>query len=520
MESGFLSDGARLLRRSSISFQKENVDLLRHYRSDHPFFRLLAGWNQRLWEDLRQRGRLLFEIEASYYQSVLSTFQSMTDKSVTAIADLTDDTEAFWFSGPDPLKTSVRERIFVVNWRTFFDTKKFSLLWEFLKAQSKEYTVRLILSSTVQGLQSQHHFGDIGVGYHLLLMSPDLVGGYVKKKQQRLLHIESNPTLYATATHFYREVQERSFQVEPGWTAEQLRRAWMKNDRVGLWNPDWHEVESRSDDYFSHYDIHIRFWIPFYEELIKHTAAIVQSEIANLMRNNSQAIEILEIGFGTGALTRPLVNWIQNLNQPFRVMGVTPPITRYLGIDRADPMVELLKQESRSWGSSFEASFVNGVALEGLERILSDSLYSVIFGSLVLHDLFTAPSPSLVEVFRGFRRFLAPNGSLVFADVFFSEAIKNIQLEMWKKKMESNGLSRDEVDVFFDSNPEMLSSLPLDSMRAAAAEAGFSFFDTGPLPNPGLRWPFRAIVLRAQSAQLSKVQQWPRAHIQNPGPKA
>lgn len=515
LEAGVLSGGSRLLRRSSVSFQKECLDSFVLFRNDHPFVRFLAGWNVQLLADLRQRGRYVFEIDSTYYQACLSTFQSLTSRSVRAIADLTDTTEAFWLSStPDVLKTSVKERLFVVDWREFFDSTRFNQLCAFLRMQAaltQEYSVRLVLSSSVQALQSPHHFGEIGLGYHLLLMSPDVVGGYVKRERQRLLHVESNAGLYDRAVHFYTAVRERSFQIEPKWTNEQIRRAWMKNDGVGFWNPDWHEVENRSDDYFRHYDIHIRFWIPFYDQLIRQTAAIVQGEIARLMRTDQRSLEILEVGFGTGALTRPLLGWIQNLNQPFRIMSKPLPIARYTGVDRAMPMCDLLNREFRDAVRGGECTFTNGIALEGLDMAVGDgSSFSVICGSLVLHDLFSGNGTSPVEVFKGFRRFLRPNGSLIFADAFFSDANKGAQLEVWRRRMMDNGLLKEEVEVFLGSNPEMIEAVSFDKVRTYAGEAGFDFDDPGPLPAPGASWPFRVIVLRVKSDQGSKVQPFPR----------
>ena len=69
----------------------------------------------------------------------------------------------------------------------------------------------------------------------------------------------------------------------------------MHTNKVGLWNPGWEQVEFRTHDYFSNYDIHIRFWIPPYDQLIAQTIAIVEGEIARIMRGSTNHLTLLEI---------------------------------------------------------------------------------------------------------------------------------------------------------------------------------------------------------------------------------
>src|SRR5205807_281803 len=98
---------------------------------------------------------------------------------------------------------------------------------------------------------------------------------------------------------------------------EQILRAWMLKDKVGMWKSDWKEVERRDASYFINYDMHIRVWVPYYDQLIAQAAGIIQREIARLMRLNHHSLELLEVGYGTGALTVPLVSWLETLNRPF-----------------------------------------------------------------------------------------------------------------------------------------------------------------------------------------------------------
>jgi hypothetical protein len=506
LEKGALSDAARLLRRNTIQLQRETLDIFRSYPTDHPFIRFIAGWTSRQLEELKSPGPSVFEADAPTYQFCLSAFQDSRNRSVRAIADLTDTTEYFWTKSPDPLQTSVTERIFVVSWESMLKKERFHELCDFWRAQRDKYQVRVVIDSTVKNLNLSHQF-EGGIGYHLLLMDPNVVGGYVKRRHERMLRVECNTMLHNRSSDSYRQVREKSFQIEKDATDPKIFRSWVLKDSVGIWNPEWREVENRDGTYFKNYDLHIRMWIPYYEQLIRQTVTIVQREIARLMRNDGRPLELLEVGYGTGALTFPLLSWVRTLNKPFGLHQGEPLVRRYSGVDRAGQMSDLMLDKINEWANSgadvgFVYDFIHGVAVDGLEHVLGMyPTYSVIFGSLVLHDLFSpAPAPSVTEVLRGFRKYLRPGGSLIWADVFFSSNpdTKERQLKYWKNLMISNGMTTEDVELFFAGNPEMIDGVSLDALRDHAAETGFSVA-VSPVTGPKESFPFKIVVLRANT---------------------
>ena len=499
MEQGVLSDGVRLLRRNSLAILREVGEMSQSYNQDHPFLRFIGGWLSQIYQQMTREGRLVFQVDSSAYQNCLSAFQDWKGGKVKAVADLTDTTESFWRRAPDPLKTSVTERIFIVNWNVFFDAVRFKQLCSFLREQSRKYAVRLAHSDG-HLLGQQHQFGDDGVGQHLLLMEPNLVGGYVKRSDRRYLRVESNPGLYEGASFQYDLVRDNSFSISHEWTDPEIRRAWMQHVRVGLWNNHWEEVEARSEDYFQHYDKHIRFWIPFYDQLITQASAVVQGEIARMMRMDVDSLSILEIGCGTGALTIPILKWIHNLNSPFSLLKREPPVAHYYGVDRASRMCELIVERlDPAIDDPRLFTMVNGVAMDGLPLIIRPKSCSVIFGSLVLHDLLgEAAGEGFLRLLESSKSTLRNGGSLVFADPFFAadDRQRARQLEYWQRNMMANGLTQSEVEEFLKSNQDMVQALTLDDVRRLAADSGYQCIDPGPLPGPGYLSPFRTLIFR------------------------
>src|SRR4029079_7091899 len=106
------------------------------------------------------------------------------EAEIFAIADLSDETEEFWWRS-DPLKAT--ERIFLVSWKTFFVVNKLSELRKLLKEQSQYYTVRI---GDAEELPLNRVFGNATQGHHLLLIGPDLVGGYVERDGRKFLRLE------------------------------------------------------------------------------------------------------------------------------------------------------------------------------------------------------------------------------------------------------------------------------------------------------------------------------------------
>jgi hypothetical protein len=497
-----LSIGLRLLRRQNVLLTQQTCLIAERYRQEHPFTRFVGGWLTQINEELSSRGSSVFQVDARYYEGCLSAFRHSDQRTVTAIADLSDSTETFWKRRPEPLRTSVNERIFVIDWCLFFDSARFPRLCEFLRDQRKEYPVRLVANSTP--FLFEHQFGHDGVGCHLLLIEPDVVGGYISERQRRYLRVESNKGMYERASFQYEAIRDMSIAIDPNWSDADIRRAWIQKEKIGIWNPEWDEVHTRSEDYFSKYDMHIRCWIPGYEQLIGHCAATIQREIAESLDTDGSPSCLLEIGFGTGALTEQVLRWVEHLNRPFTLLGKPRPIQSYIGVDRAPKMCELFREKLRRLGDlAIDSQFANAVALKGLRWITGDGgegACVLLFGSLVLHDILGSnPAASFEEFLCDCRSLLTPGGGIVLADSFTSAdgAERARQMDYWRRSMMSNGLSDDEADAFFAYNHEMVETITVSQVREAAARNGFEYIDPGPVPGTSTWSPFKVVILRS-----------------------
>jgi SAM-dependent methyltransferase len=482
---------SRLLRRSCGRILVGALRTLDHNPKGHPLMRFLGGWHQLLADAFEKGGDAVFQIDSGYYQSCLKAFGDESRRQVRAVADLTDETERFWDSNPDPLETSVRERIFLTDWRSFFDDGMLTELTKLLDRQRARYEVRV--GHTDKPWNGQRHpLGDAGAGQHLLLMEPDLVGGYVKEGAARHVRVERSAAKYAEAGHRYRELRDATVLFQRGWSPLELRRHWLDEHAIGAWKPEWDGMRGPGPDYYGQYDRHIRCWIPDYERLVKHCADLTTGELAARMRETDRPLTVLEIGYGTGALTRYLLEWIRHLNRPLEGLGARI-VERYLGVDRSDVMQTITM--SRLANRGVDARFCTGTAPgdwpPGARR------YDVVCGSLVFHDM--VGGGRLPDVLRAFKDVLASRGRLVFLDVFFDEEPHRARgLSFWKRWMQEFGLRDSEIDAFFSGNQDMLNSVSATELRDAARAAGFDSPEFRSVPGIRQESPFRVAVLRKQ----------------------
>ena len=130
---------------------------------------------------------------------------------------------------------------------------------------------------------------------------------------------------FRAAEAFYNAARKRAIKFDPAYEAENLKQKWLAAMEVGRWEPGWDEYpENRPHSYFARYDQHIRCWIPNYDELIRSCAAATAMEILRI-RERGQTVWLLEVGYGTAALSAQLLPWIDMLNDPYQKLGKPIP---------------------------------------------------------------------------------------------------------------------------------------------------------------------------------------------------
>jgi nucleoside 2-deoxyribosyltransferase len=505
LETGKLSAGHRSLRHSLKQFVFGLQHFLEAYGVDHPNLHLLSGWAEAIAKDLSSGGTTEIRADPDYYVSSFSALRQWDKGRIVAIADLTDQTESFWRpEHPEQMSVNVSERIFLVDWRWFFDDA--TILANYIDRwrdhlqdhADREYEIR-IATKRESAPNTPHPLGPDAVGHHILIMDPDVVGGYLFRRgdsHKRQLFTVRDRLKYESGKHFYDSIRRRAVRFEPSMDFTQLKREWMKSEQIGQWDPAWNnETEYRPPQYFMRYDEHIRAWIPNYARLIRDCAALVEGEIVRVHQDIRTPLRLLELGYGTGALTAQVTNWVKKLNQPFELVGDSEPVAHYLGIDRAEQMHERAIEYSDRRDRNLRISLQCGTALHDLPE---DSVFNIVFGSLVLHFIFgPKPSPETLSAF--FLRcsdLVADRGSIVVGDVFSSEdeATSSRYMDAWRKWMVDNGLGQEQADIFLAGNPDMVYSTSLSALNSAARDNGFVMAKRKPVGRGDL--PFFVVALR------------------------
>lgn len=494
-----LSPEALLVKRSAKEILYQSTSFVAAHSNTHPIIGFLGGRLSMLARGFNVHGPNVFQMEAKhYYGSLIAYFASQSAQSlqVRAIADRSSNVEKFWEKSLDPLKTSVAERLFLVDWKVFFRQEQFEKLHQLLQAQTiHNYSVRLGVKS--EAILDLHVFGENAIGQDLLLVEPDLIGGYIKDTSGDMLRVEKNVHLYREGVERYQSIRQKTLTVRHGMSVAELKRAWLDLSDIGRWNLEWGEPDTRDNSYFDHYDQHIRCWIPNYENLLKHCAVLAQEAISQRMRHKNESIRVCEIGYGTGELSESLMSWMNNLNAPVETLHRAPIIDAFLGIDSARRMQQIVNRRFTNRRTYQIFDVCNAPTWS--RTVKEYAPFDVICGSLVLHDMVAG---NVMDMMSNFLKKLTPimanNGLVIFADVFLSDdqKIRSEQLVKWRKYMRQVGLNEKEVDDFFLGNPELVDTLTKAKIEAVIGNEGFEMIELSPIPGSSESSPLRVLVLQ------------------------
>jgi SAM-dependent methyltransferase len=487
LKASTLAPGHRALRSTGNQLNGVIQGLLERYNEEHPRLHLMSGWTRQLSEEMDfgahapHRGT-----DPDYYLPMFSALQGWQGGGVQAIADLTEDIETFWRpEHPEMMSARVTERIFLIDWRLFFNEG--SELTQYIERwrqhveshRDRDYQIYIGVKDDRDSIR--HPFGAHSVGQHLLLIEPDIVGGYIldDRGNIRLVIAEDRRErlLYGMADQFYNGIKGRAVRFDPAYGFLELKRKWLEQTRVGQWDDAWTSAtEERSSHYFDWYDQHIRCWIPFYDQILIDCAASVESEIVRIVRSvPDRQLELLELGYGTGNLTELLAPWIETFNRPFEEPGENPPVRLYDGIDRAGRMRETAVARVRTDPKYLRLRLHNRTAWDDMS---DDDVYDILFGSLVLHFL-VGPNPTadaLDQFFEACRMHVRQGGGLVFADAFGPDDLSQLDkiTRKWHDWMTRNGLTDESAVAFLRGNQDMVRAASVDQFIEAGQRHGFA----------------------------------------------
>jgi SAM-dependent methyltransferase len=477
--SARLPVGMRTLRRGERRLQAKTDRLGEATKDivDPPLLRLLSGWLERVVTELGEAGSQGFLVSPKYYPACFAQFRDSERHAATAIADLSDETEPISVLANAGTNMGVSERIFLIGGQQFFDEVRLQFLFEeihrFSEASDIPGNSILVARADDFDMPSIHPFPRAR-GQDLLLISPGLVGGYEVVDEQPYLNVVSDAETFEKAKIYYRNVRRCAFQFDSGWKdAIQMKSAWLAREkRVGRWKSGW-TFNSRDSTYYDLYDLHIRTWVPGYEDFLETTASrVVQALLEAHSMPDTGAIPraIMEIGCGTGNLTIRILRAVQ------RSRAASAVFKRLIAVDKAKEMTRSTVKTIKN--SSLNESVVvsQGTAFTALEQeVLKAAPFGVICGSLVLSHLLQADVKTRLDyVLSECRELLVPGGSVVLVDALIPNPTERERLKKeWRQVMLLHGLPPERADLFLKHNQEMLNTATAEDLEASSSRNGF-----------------------------------------------
>ncbi len=488
-----LQEGRKKLDDRISLLNKDNHEL-----SDPPLLRLLGGWLNQIMGELDIDGNSGFLVHSNYYRSCFKLFSDNERHRAVAIADHSDSVEDSWVRSPNQTQMSVGERIFMVSGEEFFSDSRLEELFHGIQqhieqADNESYQVRIAWSEH-PGLPNKSIFAN-STGRDLLVIDPDLVGGYETIEGTPFLRIVQSSNLHIEATKFYQEVRKRSFKFDKGMTSvSDLRAKWFAKDGIGEWGDNW-SFDFRDNQYYNFYDWHIRSWVPEYDQFIEHTGNKVIEALWNQRGQNQKTGAVLEIGCGTGALSSSLFNKIY-LDDRSRSEELC---RKLVFIDKSQEMLDRAKKTVWKPETASFVKFERATAFDGLPAsITQHAPFSIICSSLVLsHILQDKIEINFKKMLNDCAELLTPNGVLVFADALVpNPEMKEKSEAWWKTWMKQNGLAPNAVDLFIEKNQEMLETITKKQLDLICPAHGFLRPNIHLVPGSTENSPFRILTIR------------------------
>lgn len=506
-----LQPGLISLRRGERRLQRKTDELAVSVdgREDPPLLRLLGGWLEKVVGELGDAGSRGFLVSPKYYPACFSKFWDKERHTAFAIADLSDQTEAMSVLVTSEANMAVSERILLVSGQQFFDQPKsgqpkLSTIYPLIRQHVEQtrlidpnYRVLIARSDDVE-LPSVHPVPD-SRSKDLLLISPDIVGGYLKLPDGQaylrddhsyLRVVESNKD-FVKALNYYKIVRAAAFPFDMAWqVADDMRAAWLNHEKkVGLWIEGW-SYDRRDPVYYELYDLHIRTWVPGYDEFILSAAARVVEVLLRLrVSAGNGPVNILEIGSGTGNLTLQLLGAIEQRRAASQMFG------QLVAIDKALEMVSATEDAIQKTQFVDRVKVRRGFAFGDLsDEVTETAPFGIICGTLVLSHLLQSEVEERLEaVMTSCKELLAPGGSVVLADALVPDPAQRAILKArWKTAMVHHGLPPDRAEHFLEHNQEMLETVTEATLKVAAERHDFNLHIHD---IPGFDSPFRTIVL-------------------------
>lgn len=482
----------------SNSIKTEALNLVDDNNENSPFIEAFLGWYSSLEKEVIKPAALhSFVTSSRFYHYCLSALHNSGVNNLKAIADLSSTVEN-WENQQNDLWSGIDERIFYIEWETIVSDTKLAPVIKIIrrsleKISNQKCKIYLITSKEIKSLTIPKLNKQEPLGYNFLFLNPTLIGGYIMDSNNESLYLKAtnkDEELVVQMQEFYSNTKNISFEVIDENKDENerqyvnyIRKEWINKNNYGKWDNLWTDNPC-TYDYVKNYDINIHLWTPNYDKLIIKCSDIIQDELIKLFRETHKSLKIFEIGYGTGGLTKAVLNGVFDINKPDNLYkgGLYKhniPIVKYIGTDNSSDMHDIFK-------NTLKEDFKNDSKLEfdirddqfNLNFSIGEKV-DIVFGSFILHHILNNEQIEIQNIFEYIANdiLVSSKSSMIFLCTIFSEkeTEKEIQLNYWKNHMKNMGLSEDLITGYLKGNQSMINAPTLDSLKTVAEKFNFEF---------------------------------------------
>lgn len=202
-------------------------------------------------------------------------------------------------------------------------------------------------------------------------------------------------------------------------------------------------IQEKFDLISQNYDSQRKKLIPCFDDFYNISVSIAESEKENP--------KVLDIGAGTGLLSA-------------FILKKYPEASLTL-IDISNKMLEIAKQRFKNFSN------INYIS-DDYTKFVFNGKYDIIISALSIHHLSNYEKSNLIKKCY---TLLEPNGIFINADQVLGETpfIETFNKKMWRKSIETSGLSREELDSCYN-RIKLDKEATLEQQLNWLKEAGFS----------------------------------------------
>ena len=449
---------------------------------------------------------------ASLYTALLN--ELATNFTVTAIADpVTEDLPWDDPAGANTL-ASVNNRIFVIE-REY--AQKFGIegvLRQLAAAletsPAGSVSVAPIDRTQRTTLEQASRAGLRLAGMNRFFADPNLVGGYRDERGRTVRLLAFHDEQHAAFLQERALLSSLDTEVVPqdlvigsdltklaSWTYSKI----LKRTTIDA------IYDNRTEEYAATYDRIIVAVTPGYYTHLDQLATEVKHALTSLYSTsgdlNPARLRLLELGFGTGALTGRLVRACSSFNTSVVGDKSETKLVQFDGWDANPWMVDIAKRRLEGAATSIQPRLRAAAFEVDMDPLPANERYDIVVASLFSHywtdvnPRLTGPATHL-NILRDFltairTKLLTPRGMALFLDAFYTPSNRAAEQEIWRAYVQGE-VGENDAGLYMKSNPSQYYAPNIDVVETVAQEAGYRMTSR----DSPLGFPFKIMVLTVE----------------------